>query len=119
MYVKEIIRYSKADKEAELCISDGDYSIICYAYPIHSVVVNQQVRALYAYECVGIVKSLTDVFCIHKLSQYYAYSVTAKVVSKKDSIVQVGRLIIILDDIIPNDIYEGEYISFSVRRFDI
>ena len=40
------------------------------------------------------------------------------VLSKKNGIVQIGGLFIYLDEYIPNDILNGDYISFSVIRFD-
>ena len=42
-----------------------------------------------------------------------------KVLSKKERIVCVGELKIRLDESIPNDISDGEYVSFEVQRLDL
>ena len=42
-----------------------------------------------------------------------------KVLSKKERIVCVGELKIRLDEYIPNDISDGEYVSFEVQRLDL
>lgn len=42
-----------------------------------------------------------------------------KVLSKKERIVCVGGLKIRLDEYIPNDISDGEYVSFEVQRLDL
>ena len=119
MYISDIIHFNKKDSEAELRISDGNYSLNCYAYPIETVAVNQKVSGIYGLLCTEIVKSFEDNYCINKLPQYYAYSLTAKVLSKNSSTVQIGNLKIYLDGYIPNDISEGEYISFRVQRLDL
>ena len=119
MYISEIIKFNKKDSEAELCISDGDYSVICYAYPVKTVTENQRVSVIHGILCTEIVREFEQIYSIHKLPQYYSYQLTAKVLSKKSSIVQIGDLIIHLDTDLPNDILEGEYVSFRVQRLDL
>lgn len=118
MYIKKIIYFNKVDREAELCISDGVYSVISYAYPVNAVVVNQEVDAIYGFECTNVVRATEQNYRINKLPAYFAYEVTAEVISICDNIVKVGDLRIYLDAVIPNDVSNGEYVSFSVLRFD-
>lgn len=119
MYISEILSYDEDDYEAELYISDGEYSLLCYAYTIKSFTVNQKVNGICGLLCEDIVKSFEQNYNITKLSQYYAYLLTAKVISTEKSIVKIGNLIIYLDKQLPNDIIEGEYISFRVQRLDL
>lgn len=44
---------------------------------------------------------------------------TGKVLSKKERIVCVGGLKIRLDESIPNDLSDCEYVSFEVQRLDL
>ena len=119
MQISNILNFDRKDTEAELCISDGDYSVICYAYPVKSIAINQTVSGIYGFMCTEIVKSTDQHYCVKKLSQYYAYSLTAKVVSKHDRVIRIGDLIIHLDSEIPHDVAEGDYISFRVQRLDV
>lgn len=119
MYIKEIIQINKKDCEADICVSDGQYSVICYAYPIDRVTMNKKVDIIYGFGCSDVVKSSSNIYCVKKLAKHYAYELTTKVVSKNSSIVQIGDLQIYLDTFIPNDISTGDYISFSVLRLDI
>ena len=119
MYIKDIVYYNKADNEAELYISDGIYNLICYAYPVKKVSVNQQVKCIYGFLCAEIVKVYNRDYCIIKLPKHFAYALTAEVVSTKRCLVQIGELKIQLDTKIPDDILEGDYISFCVQRLDL
>ena len=119
MHISKIINFNREDGEAELCISDGDYSVICYAYPTKTITVNQKVSGIYGFLCTEIVKSLNKSYRINKLPQYYSYLLNAKVISKRNCIVQVGSLKIYLDAELPNDILEGDYVSFRVQRLDL
>lgn len=119
MFVDRVLHFNQADREADVIVSDGIYAVICYACPVNVIEVKQKICAIYGFQCTDIYKAFNHSYCIKKLTQYYAYALIAKVISKKQCIVQIGNLRIYLDSPIPNDIAEGEYISFSVLRLDI
>ncbi len=118
MFVSDIICFNKEDSEAELRVSDGTYFLNCYAHPIDSVEINQNVNAVYGFGCTNIVKAEEPKELIKKMPQYFSYMLTARVEDKEKSIVSIGNLIINLDEPIPNDIVKGEYVSFYVLRLD-
>ena len=119
MLVKKIIQFDKQDKEADLLISDGRYNVICYAYPITSVCLNQEITELYGFDCSNILKISRELYDIKKQTSYYAYTFNACVISVMEGIVQIGEIRIRLDAEIPKDIFNGDYISFSVTRLDV
>ena len=118
MHITNILYFDRHDSEAEVSVSDGLYTVNCYAYPVNSVSVNQCVNGIYGFECTNIEKTDKEIYMIKKLSQYYAYMITAQVIAKDKGTVQVGKLCINLDAPIPNDILIGDYITFSVLRLD-
>lgn len=119
MRIKDILYFSKADREAELMISDGVYDIICFACPIDALEKGAEIRELFAFSCTDIVRADERRCLVRKLPRYYAYALTAKLHSKQRGIVCLGKLRIRLDGYIPNDISDGEYISFCVQRLDL
>lgn len=119
MRIKNILYFSKEDQEAEVIISDGDYDLICYACPIDTLERSAGIRELFAFSCMDIVRADERRCSVKKLPQHYAYAMTAKVHSKQKGIVCLGKLRIRLDGDIPNDISDGEYISFRVQRLDL
>lgn len=119
MYVEKIITFDKHDKEADLLVSDGVNKVMCYAYPIERVQINQEINRLYGFECTNIKRANKNECEINKLQEYYAYSLVGKVVVKKDNLVRVGELDIYLDDSIPIDIQENEFVVFDVTRLDM
>ena len=118
MFVAEILYFNKEDSEAEVSISDGLYTINCYAHPVNKVWINQHINTIYGFECVDIIKSYETNYAIQKLPKHYAYQLTAQVVDKESGIVRIGEIFIKLDNYIPNDIINGDYVSFSVLRLD-
>ena len=118
MYISKIIEFSKDGCEADVYVSDGTFTIMCYAYPVDSVCLGQDVTAVFSYGCKDVVREDKRTFRIQKLPQYYAYSVTAQVLSHQDSSVWIGKICIQLDTAMPADISDGDFVSFSVVRFD-
>lgn len=118
MYISEIINLSVEDEEAEVYVSDGEYLIKCYMYPARKVTLNQKVNYICGYMCEDIKRSYEMKYSIRKTSGHYAYSIIARVMDKKKRTVCVGDLFIELDEAVPEDIMEEEYISFNVTRLD-
>ena len=118
MYISKIIEFSKDDCEADVYVSDGTFAIMCFAYPVDNIYLGQEITAVYSFGCDNVIREDEHLFKIKKLSQYYAYSVTAQVLSRQEGSVQIGKICIQLDTYIPSDISDGDFVSFSVVRFD-
>lgn len=118
MFISDVLHFSKEDSEAEVSVSDGQYSVNCYAYPVNMITVKQHIDTILGFECTNITKSDIEKYEIQKLPSYYAYLLTAQVTDKERGIVRLGELYISMDSAIPKDIINGEYISFSVVRLD-
>ena len=117
MYISEITHFDADDQEADVYVSDGKYSVLCYLYPAVKPSIGQTISIVFCFGCKNLQKTANKTFRIKKQSSYYAYSVTAQVISSQS--VRVGDIIIHIDDIIPADITKGDYISFESLRFDI
>lgn len=119
MYIRDILYFDKRDREAEAIVSDGVHSVICYACPIDTVEKGTRLEKLFAFSCTSIERAAARNCPVTKLPQHYAYALTARVYSKKEGLADVGELRIELDERIPNDISDGEYISFCAQRLDM
>ena len=118
MFINKVLYYNEEDSDAEVSVSDGLYTINCYAYPVNNVFVNQQINSIYGFKCVNITKADKRNYAITKLDQHYAYQITAQVVDNVSGIVRIGEIFVHIDNYIPKDIINGDYISFSVLRLD-
>lgn len=119
MRVREIVHFDKKGREAEAVVSDGAYEVLCHAFPIDTVRIGMAVSGLSGFSCGNIVRAAQQRCAVSKLPSYFAYHMTGKVLSKKEGIVCVGGLKISLDEYMPNDISDGEYVSFEVMRLDL
>ena len=118
MFITDILYFNKEDSEAEVSVSDGRYTVNCYAYPCDRVFIKQRINTIYGFECKNIIRLNEAKYVIRKLSQHYAYQLVAQVVDNENGVVRIGDLFINLDNSIPKDIVNGEYITFSVLRLD-
>lgn len=119
MYVEKIISFDKHDQEADLIVSDGINKVLCYAYPISKVQINQKINSICGFDCTNIERANKSESDINKLQEHYAYTLVGKVVSKENNLVHVGELEVYLDEQIPHDILENEFIIFNVTRLDL
>ena len=118
MYISRIIEYCKEDHEADVCVSDGHYSVVCYVYSLEDIFVGQRVSIVCAFGCDNILRCDKTTFVVEQLPQQYKIAFTAQVVSRDEAIVRIGDVVIVLDSNIPGDIRNGEYISCNAIRLD-
>lgn len=119
MYIQDVLHFNQSGKEAELIVSDGVYEVLCYAYPIDAVKTGMTISGLSGFSCTNVVRADEQRYAVSKLPSYFAYNLTGKLISKQKRIVQVNNLKISLDAHIPNDLSDGEYVSFDVLRLDL
>lgn len=118
MFISDIEYLNNDNDEAEVSISDGQYTVVCYAFPFSNLPADPHISYIDAFMCTCIEKSDTRQYSVQKLPQHFAYRLTALVLDKERQIVSIGKIVIHLDFPIPKDIDNGEYVVFSVSRLD-
>lgn len=119
MHIQTVLHFDKADREAEVIVSDGECELLCYAFPIAAVEIGMPVSGLSGFLCGDITRAENPHCAITKLPPHFAYHLTGMLLSRQTGIVRVGGLEISLDAHMPNDLSNGEYISFDVQRVDL
>ena len=118
MLISSIKHRSNQDKEADILVTDGEYQLLCYAQPFSLEECQTEVAALYAFGCENIEKSENCAVNIVEQTDYYAYELSAEVLSKVEQTVKLGQLVLHLDATIPGDIQNGDYVTFRLQRID-
>lgn len=119
MHIQTVLHFDKGDGEAEVIVSDGEYELLCHAFPIAAVEIGMPVSGLSGFSCSDMVRAENPRCGVTKLPPYFAYHMTGILFSKQKRIVRVGGLEIDLDAYMPNDLSDGEYVSFDVQRVDL
>lgn len=118
--VQNIKWISKEAQEAEVIITDGKYNICCFSQPFNGVIGDYLTEALHAYNLSEISQLEQHNTKIIKLSGTFNYLVEGKIIDKKLQLIKIGGITIdISDSYLPNDINEGDYISFECERIDL
>lgn len=117
MFVKEIKDYDKFSNEADIIISDGQYNLLCYCYPTDIPQKGERVKAVTSFLATDMMRARDNAFSIKKIDDYYSYHLQGEVIDMTPKI-RIGNIIICLDNPLPKDIKEGEYIELLVGRLD-
>lgn len=118
--VEKINWIDKEEREADVTITDGIYSVLCFSHPCNQNEKDIFNNLIYCFDAYDIVKSFECNPAIIKKSGFYEYMLSGELKSKEDKIVKIGELQIdISDGDIPKDINEGDYIEFQVMRLDV
>lgn len=116
MFIKKIIDYDKNIGEADILITDGQYKILCYAYPFEN---KGKQFALVTFMTKDVKRIEAREYKLEKnINGYYSYNIQGEIVDIKKRIVKVGDILIVLEDVIPKDIKTHDFIEFSVERVD-
>lgn len=109
---------SKDAKEAEVYLSDGDFSIVCFSHPLNQIVGDVVRLPIYALNARYILKG-DEMFLIEKVLSVFGYKISGRVVNIDNNLIKVGEFIIELDVSLPNDIQIDDFVLFTCDRIDI
>lgn len=112
------IRSLSEPGDFDIVVSDGEHSVLCY-HCGESAVIGGKTDVLYCSVSSEIEKSNRPEVFTEKLSGHYDYFVSALVADRDKGIVRVGKLFFKLSAPFSLDIKNGDFVSFSVARFDM
>lgn len=129
MFIKEILKYDY--NYAEYVVSDNKNELICMCLSVplpngQPPMLNMKVKMIYAFSIrdieIKLIESDHDknIKIIH--DDYFAYTLTAKVLDANKSLVCLDEIIISLENDFPEgfpkNISNSDYIQFHVDRLD-
>jgi len=118
--ISKVTWISKEALEAEVIITDGKFELLCFSQPFNHVLDGMLSEPLHCYNAKNIVKADGDDFKALKLTEYFAYNITGKLISRQEGILILGDIQISVDkDMIPRDIQDGIFIAFYCQRIDL
>ncbi len=112
------------EDEADVIISDGNFSCCAFAHPFNQNLGDIISTPLLPLDVIGLMRACDKNFCIKQHEQnphsYYYDIVGIILISQKTIMVKVGDIIFDLSDAdIPKDICHGEMVEFTVSRIDL
>lgn len=105
---------------ADVCLTDGTFDCYCFAWPYYGKIgdVYDNPDLITWLTTDDIVSSDVEQSILKHLGGWDHF-VVGKLVNKENAIVQVGEFLFELENSIPNDVQEGEYVEFQAHRPDI
>jgi hypothetical protein len=110
---------SEEAKEAEVCLSDGKFNIICFSHPFDQAIGETVSLPLHALNADEIYKLDEGMASVKKEMTAFGYKLSGYVINKNSGQVKIGEFIIQLDVPLPNDVETNQYVTFVCDRIDL
>ena len=112
------ITHDEESGEADLLVSDGERDLICFC-PLCRVKCPSDVDEITAFEAGGIMIADEPGYVIEKTDAgYFSYRLGGRVVKTEPPVVAIGGLRVTLDQPLPKDIKQGDFVVFTALRLD-
>ncbi|MDR1159579.1 MAG: hypothetical protein LBK69_03035 [Syntrophomonadaceae bacterium] len=120
MFVKSIDWIDEEAQEAEVIVSDGSVSILCFSHPFKKNVNDILAEPIHCLDAENVAVSEEQVAYANRSNTTFGYSICGKLADKENKIALLGNIKLCLEDAyIPDSIPEGSFIAFDVSRFDL
>ena len=121
MIVKNIKWISKAAEEAEVEISDGEFTCIAFSQPCDANIGDTINKPLHVFSIKNAIVCEGDtalgIWSIEGTG--LSRKVIAKVMDVSEQLIAVGRIDLIIEDYLPGGIRTGDLIVFNCARIDL
>lgn len=121
MIVKNIKWISRTSEEAEVEITDGEFTCIAFSHPCSANIGDEVNGPLHifslksAMRCEGFAE--LGIWNIQK--QGLSRKVIARVLDASKQVVTVGKITMIIEDYLPGGVVVGDLIEFECARIDL
>lgn len=117
--VMKIKWLSQDAREAEVLLSDGVFSILCFGHPFNQAIGSTVAQPLHTLEAKYVVRAHNKEFSVEGEEGAFECKMTARVVDREENQIKIGEFTVELDTPFPGDIEVGDYVSFLCERIDI
>lgn len=119
MYVSEVSWINKEINEAEVEVSDGVYSVLCFSHPFGYNIGDKIKENLHGFDVKDIMKVDTGVFYAEREDSTFVHIVAGKL-CEECSVLSIGSIKINIEpDRVPKDLKDGDHIKVRISRIDI
>ena len=120
MIIKSIKWISKSSEEAEVEISDGDFTCIAFSQPCDVIVGEHLTQPLHVFSVKNAMISDQPAVGIWNLSDTkLERKVVAKVIDITNQVLAVGDIHMVINDCLPGGLEIGNIIEFECARIDL
>jgi len=114
--IKRTVLESRGN-EADLLVSDGDHTFMCYAHPYASLESIDLESTFFLLGCKNIVRDVGAEFV--RSLKGYSHKIHGTVISSVDNTIQVGHFVFECDSPLPGDVRAGEIVSLDCERISL
>jgi hypothetical protein len=116
--VKNINWISKEDKEAEVYITDGVYTVKGFSHPCYLNLGQELSQPLLTLDCKIIGKVEDSMEEVVEIREPFSHLVIARVLDTAKGIVSIGQIKLEVDNL-PGDLVSNDLIELLIERIDL
>ncbi|MFJ5283355.1 hypothetical protein ACIP66_05785 [Pseudomonas sp. NPDC088429] len=119
--VKNIKWISQISEEAEVEISDGEFTCIAFSHPCRASIGDKVNEPLHIFSMKNAMRctELAELGIWNIQGQDLSRKVIARVLDTSEQVVTVGKITMTIDDYLPGGIIVGDLIEFECARIDL
>ena len=120
MFIESISWIDEESQEAEVIVSDGHISVLCFSHPFNKNVGDSLTEPIYCLDAENIIIANERVYNAKKGDSAFGYSICGKLIEKNSNTILLGNIELCLEDAyMPTDIPEGSFVEFDVTRLSL
>lgn len=120
MIVKSINWISRSAEDAEVEITDGEFTCFAFSQPCTVKVGDPVTDPLHVFSMKNAMISQDTTIGIWKISDTsLEHKVIAKIIDSTQQLISVGKIPLLIDDYLPGDLDDGNIIELQCTRIDL
>ena len=116
--VSEVWR-SDQSGEAVVIIEAQNFSVAAFSHPYNHRIGEIISRPLQIFSATGVSKSKSTKACIRRQKDGLGHEITATLADKSKGLLAVGSFLFQLDESLPGDICDGDFVNLVCNRIDL
>ncbi|MBA4538854.1 hypothetical protein H1Z61_17580 [Bacillus aquiflavi] len=118
--IKKINWIDEHAKEADVIISDGEFSLKCFSCPFELKEGQEFEDYIYCLDIQYVYVVESNKYVINQIDEGYEHILQGKLIDIENKILRIGKLQIdISNGYIPKDILKNQFIEVKVSRLDL
>ncbi len=119
MIISSVEWISESGDEAIVLVSSEKQCLAAFSHPYNRNIGDQVKDYLHPIDVIGLCRSQDKISCASRHVKGLGYNCSGVITDRSNQIIEIDGIYLEIEEDIPKDLFEGEFIQFSCSRIDI